>query len=55
MSLRNKHIDEKPLVNIPDPFGVIERNEVEQLFKSLYLVSDYLLTRFHKHPEQFDV
>lgn len=51
----DKHINEKPLDYIPDPFGVIERDEVEHLFRSLYLVSDYLLTRFHEHPEQFDV
>lgn len=51
----DKHIDEKPLDHVPDPFGVVERNEVEGLFKAIYLVSDYLLTHFHEHPEQFEL
>lgn len=51
----DKHIDEKPLDHIPDPFGVIERGETETLFKNIKIACEHLLDLYRKCPDLFEM
>ena len=51
----DKRIDEKPLDHVPDPYGVIERGEVERLFESIKTACEHLCELFKVHPEMFEL
>lgn len=51
----DKRIDEKPLDHVPDPYGVIERGEVERLYKSIKTACEHLCELFKVHPEMFEL
>lgn len=51
----DKHINEKPLDHIPDPFGIIGRNETEDLFKNVKTTCEHLLDLYKRYPDVFEL
>ena len=41
------------LTEVRDPYGIIDKNEVEKLYNSIKLVCDALYNRYQEHPEEF--
>lgn len=46
-------INEKPLDHVPDPFKVIENNEIEKLYKAILTACGHLMKLYETNPEMF--